>query len=102
MSADGKYIYLYDSNHKNKMSEEEWKVHKYNYDGKKVSEYYVYNKEKENIYNEKGFKEREVESGYTDNNDKSYICGPYSIVEVTNYKSDSFSTILVSNKQKQK
>ena len=98
MSADGKYIYLYDSNHKNKMSEEEWKVHKYNYDGKKVGEYYVYNKEKENIYNEKGFKEREVESGYTDNNDKSYICGPYSIVEVTNYKSDSFSTILVSNK----
>ena len=98
MSADGKYIYLYDSNHKNKMSEEEWKVHKYNYDGKKVGEYYVYNKEKENIYNEKGFKEREVESGYTDNNNKSYICGPYSIVEVTNYKSDSFSTILVSNK----
>lgn len=44
------------------------------------------------------FKHREVESGYTDNNDKSYICGPYSIVEVTNYKSDSFSTILVSNK----
>ena len=98
MSADGKYIYLYDSNHKDKMSEEEWKVHKYNYDGKKVGEYYVYNKEKENIYNEKGFKEREVESGYTDNNNKSYICGPYSIVEVTNYKSDSFSTILVSNK----
>ena len=98
MSVDGKYIYLYDSNHKNKMPEEEWKVHKYNYDGKKVGEYYVYNKEKENIYNEKGFKEREVESGYTDNFNNSYICGPYSIVEVTNYKSDSFSTILVSNK----
>ncbi|MBR0427158.1 MAG: hypothetical protein IJK18_03035 [Clostridia bacterium] len=99
MSCDGKYIYLYDSNHEDKMPKEEWKVHKFKYDGTKVGEYFVSDKENEIKYNEIGFKHREVESGYIDNYNNSYICGPYSIVEITNYKSNSYSTLLVSNKK---
>ena len=89
ISCDKQYIYLYQSDHEDKLSQDEWKTYVFDYKGRKVDEYKIGN----------GFIHwKEVESGFTDKDNNLWICGPFEVAKVKNYKSGPKTTTVASNK----